>query len=183
VVLQSAIHVFARRRQKDADLSPRCPPLSMHPVFASNLLLHPIPALPFLAFFLSYSIHTSAPDHRFRKRSTPFLDYLLPLRPTLALLPPPTPPPPPTTPPPPPPTPLHKVPSQHRLAPPPSTTIHAALAAKITPLQAFCISPHPPPTTPSIYPAIPVFKTPTSRPRATRTSPQSRAASYTTTLH
>jgi len=47
----------------------------MHPVFASNLLLHRIPALPFLAFFLSYSIHTSAPDHRFRKRSTPFLNY------------------------------------------------------------------------------------------------------------
>jgi hypothetical protein len=39
---------------------------------------------------------------------------------------------------------------QHRLASPLSTTIHAALAAKPTPLQAFCILHCPTPTTLSI---------------------------------
>jgi len=76
------------------------------------------------------------------------LPSLLPPRPPPSLLHCPTPiSPPPTPPPPPPPPPLHTVPFQHRLASPPSTTIHAALAATTPPVQAFCTSPRPPPTT------------------------------------
>ena len=180
LVLQSAIHDFARRREKTL-ISPRCPPLSMHPSTPNTTLsslVSPNLSLSFLSFF---------PHHRFRERDPlPSANYSRPDHHPLSLLhcpSPPIPPPPAPPPPPPPPIPLHTVLPQHRLASPPSTTIHAALAAK-APLRfrpsashfALRLPQHSP------YPAIPVLKAPTSRPRATRTSPPARAASYTTTL-
>jgi hypothetical protein len=144
VVLQSAIHVFARRRPQTL-ISPRCAPLSVHASLLSRLSDLSLSK----QLILPIDTSSSAPDHRFRERSTPLPHYFRPDHPlsctavtadttsadsstsstaysTLS------------------------APNSTATHYPAYHTIHAALAAKTSPLQAFCIPPRPPPTTLSI---------------------------------